>query len=273
MKKRFIVLALISCFLLSACGAATVTLTKDTEMPPFSAVSDTEAQCGGEPAEYYYLLCNNRLETIRGSFSDKYVSSDELNKWFEEKNANYFYEVPTDISEYANMYSFIVDFDISEQDVRESLREENEFSLSHSEWYYPVEERIYTDTEIDALSTRNKEECQRLFCSDYSIAIGDKIYPMRFWYEYSIDSYEVLGVDADVLLQHGRLYEQLLGESKQSIALSNKIMEYAINQVESGKLTGELAPLEYSDVEIPDSVGKIFSDDLQENDITDEEIR
>ena len=267
--KKIIALSLLSCFLLSACG--TVTLTKDTEMPPFSVSSDAEAQGGSDIMVCYIQPCIEKLDSIPNDFHNKYITSEEFNEWFEKKN-NY-NEIPTDIDNYSNMFSFITDFDINEQEVREYLAAENEYYNSHADLYSPLEKYIYTDAEIDALSTRNKEECQRLFCSDYSIAIGDKIYPMRFWYEYSIDSYEALGVDADVLLQHGRLYEQLLGESKQSVALSNKIMEYAINQAESGKMTGELAPLEYSDVEIPDSVGKIFSDDLQENGTTDEEIR
>lgn len=259
MKKSIFGLVLLSISMLfSSCGTGTVTLAKDAEMPPLSISSNAEAQGGSEPEESYYLLCNNRLETIRGSFSDKFVTSEKLNDWFTEKNKNYYFEIPTDISDYANMYSFIVDFDISEQEVSDSLREENEFSLSHSEWYYPVESRIYTDAEIEALSTRNKEECQRLFCSDYSIPVDDKIYPMRFWYEYSVDSYKVLDVDAAELLKRGQLYEQLLGECEQSIALSNKIMTYALSQAEEGKLSGTYAPLKYSTVEIPEWAEKYF---------------
>ena len=267
--KKIIVLAVLSCLLLSACG--TVAFTKDTEMPSFSVSSNAEAQGGSDIMVCYIQPCIEKLDSIPNDFHNKFITPEEFNEWFEKKN-NY-NEIQTDIDNYSNMFSFITDFDISEQEVREYLAAENEYYNSHADLYSPLEKYIYTDAEIDTLSTRNKEECQRLFCSDYSIAIGDKIYPMRFWYEYSIDSYKALGVDANVLLQHGRLYEQLLGESKQSIALSNKIMEYAINQAESEKLTGELATLEYSNVEIPDSVKGFFSDDLQEKDTTDKELR
>ncbi|MBR5090253.1 MAG: hypothetical protein IK093_12565 [Ruminiclostridium sp.] len=114
----------------------------------------------------------------------------------------------TSIDDYMNAYTFIEYFGISDKDVREALA------------------GIYTDEQINALTSGDKAAITAAFASEYAIVKGEKIYPPLWLCRHDTDEWTAAGITAEDLTAHydalTHLPEWLVDKDVQ-IALTDKI--------------------------------------------------
>ena len=245
MKKLIFVLLLVTVFF-SGCGSLNSASIIDDTMPvPFNESENG----GGDLYGTYHAVCSVRLSSIPKNFSNL-VNQEDFSVWLEKHNESINAEK---ISERANLFSFIADFDISYETALSTLSELNEIYKQ-----YNMTENIFTQEEMEAIASRNEAYCAENLCSEYAISVGDKIYSPEYIYTHTADNYAALDISADELLSKSKLYDLIPFTEEAHIALSNKIMTYALSQAEEGKLSGTYAPLKYSTVEIPEWAEKYF---------------
>ncbi|MCL2018831.1 MAG: hypothetical protein FWG70_03635 [Oscillospiraceae bacterium] len=149
------------------------------------------------PVYYYYTL------SVTEGFA-KLIEVEEYNDWLnnvvEERKKfagkrEELYVSWVDLSDYHNLYTFICEFNLSEQQIREALYEWNEFGVADM-----VEKYIYSEEEIEAISTKNKEEITRLFATSLAIVKGDKIYVPGWFFYNSAEDYQKADITAHDLI-------------------------------------------------------------------------
>ncbi len=153
------------------------------------------------------------IGNIPGVFSD-YVGWDATKEWLDEyKSTNLIY---TSVAESANLYSFILYFDIPDEDVWEMLRS-LQLGLTDGE---------LTDEEIELILSRDNEAIAAYFAADTTIVKGENIYSLYWIYCHSIDDYIAEGITqediADILPKFDEVYLNIAARQ----AITAKLEDY-----------------------------------------------
>jgi len=134
---------------------------------------------------YHYAVLEVTDEFI------KLISENEYSDWMKRSDYdgfNYDYERLyvswVDLDDFSNLYTFICEYNLSEQQIRDALLEWNEFGVADM-----VEKYIYSKEEIEAIATKNKEEITKLFATSLAIVKGDKIYVPGWFFYSSVEDY------------------------------------------------------------------------------------
>ena len=176
----------------------------DTSMP---------AAFESEPNRAYSRPCKPRLEYIPSSLLAM-VPEDELNKW------KSFYEVqrtdtPETLMDYANLYSFIMAFGLSDETVRPVLEEainKEEISLN--------------DDEVNLILTASEKDILTYFMTDDTIVIGSRFYTPQWLYEHTTEEYAAAGITPDMVAAKLSVYPDFPFTLAASIAFSEKLYSY-----------------------------------------------
>jgi len=107
------------------------------------------------------------------------------------------YAHQTDLDEFDNLYKFVCDFGLSEQQIRNALTEWNESGVIEN---IMVNKYIYSEEEINAIATKNKEEITRLFATELAIVKGDKIYVPGWFFYSSLEDYKDANITTEDLI-------------------------------------------------------------------------
>ncbi|GHV48654.1 hypothetical protein FACS189499_08500 [Clostridia bacterium] len=107
---------------------------------------------------------------------------------------NEFSAYENDISDDANIYTFICDFNLSENEARDVIAK-----VMLNPDRYGVSYR-FTDEQIDAICKRDKAKITELFAQNQTIVKGEKYYPWGWFFYASVDEYKQAGITLDDLL-------------------------------------------------------------------------
>ena len=152
---------------------------------------------------YHYSRLRVTGEFIKLISEDEYKNWDKIKVYDYSRSHDFDIDIEkifvnwTDLNEFHNIYSFIYDFNLSEKQIRSALIESNEFGVEEE---YSHVKYIYTEEEINALATRNKEEITRLFATPLAIVKGDKIYVPGWFFYSSIEDYKNADITSDDLI-------------------------------------------------------------------------
>lgn len=237
MKKTYILLSLITVLvLLTSCGQQN---TKDNSSSNSTSVTEVMTEAAesesiqpdkafdapnvaetpdiieeaplpdvGDDNFDYYQPCNYALDSIPGYLSKVVVPDEtEWSAWTESfKNS----EAPSKLTDYANVYSLITDFDVSDELVREIYAQHDDMS----------------EDDVEVLLSRDEKAILAHFASDYSIVIDDRVYSPQWIYEHTAEDYILEGITSEMLSEKLDKYELLGFSSEATNYLNEKLLRF-----------------------------------------------
>lgn len=236
MKKRLIGGLLISLTMLSACQINNSDIVNDNDanvitsnsikpesnidyfdMPsPFVESPNT----GSDSWTNYYQPCNRKLDNIPTELL-WLAPQDELNIWTQENSV--LKKAPTNLNEYPNVYSFIVKFNISDDDVWEAL---NTYLISDDP------QISITEEDVNIILSRDEESIVEHFASDYSITVEDNIYSPQWIYTHNVDEYTEAGISSAIISGMAKEYRNIDFSTEATDAFENKLSNYTGQKVQ-----------------------------------------
>lgn len=212
-----------------------VGLAEDKETSAEQSTADTEAYLSEMPepfeggfdgiaAEMYLLPVSSRINEIPPELM-ALRDSKEVSDWLSDaeavmtlvmdKNA-----LPISLSTYANVYSFILSFDIT--------REEGEAVLAA---YHQ-----YTEEELNAIFSGDPALICNTFANEYTIVVGDKMYTTQWIYWHSAEDYKAEGISPETLAEKASLYAALPFSDEARTAFAEKLSAYTGENISLEKL-------------------------------------
>lgn len=143
---------------------------------------------GTEVEELFYRPTEIRFEAIPPELQ-ALVPDVDLAKWqagYPELSET----AVTSVGEYANKYTFIRDFGLSEEKVRAAMQP------YIAAWDYDVSLR---QDELDAIVSGNQSAMLYDFVNIECIIVGDRFYTPKWVYEHSIEDYQAAGITPEMM--------------------------------------------------------------------------
>ncbi|MCC8043166.1 MAG: hypothetical protein LIO69_06640 [Oscillospiraceae bacterium] len=210
----------------------------DLEMP-----SPFDTSCGVDEHFAFYQPCVGTRDDIPVELMNL-VDSDERTAYIDSFST--LTTAPDSICGYANIYSFIKEFDISKDAAKSALA----YYLESDD-----EQIRITEEQLDIIFSNDIEQITITFASDYSIVVGEHIYNPYWVYTHSISDYKAAGISSQDILSRVELYSALPLTDDAKNAFEKKLSEYTGTAVEllmSGCVTlelGDKSTLEISDTD------------------------
>jgi len=162
--------------------------------------------------------------------SARFISEEELNDWrrgyniavvdglpnvkfifgdnraimgFIIKEENSF--IGTDLNESPNMWTFSRDYNLSAEQIRDIIEDEKTY---YPEGFSPVLPIEYTEEQIEALVSMDKERIVRAFARDTTIIKGDKFYSLLWFYLAPVEAYRDNNMTEEDLMIVLKAYEE-----------------------------------------------------------------
>ena len=186
----------------------------------------TDVQTGNEFHCEVKAVDENGLKLVSGGLSvDSFTPIDTT--------------APDSITEYANIFSFISNFNITKDEAESAL----------SVYLNTDDEQIkITHDELDLILSGDIKAITTEFASDYSIVSGENIYAPSWVYFHSADDYNSAGVTAADLAEKAELYAEMGFTNSAKVAFEAKLSEFLGN------------PIVLSEEHVADSKTPIISD-------------
>ncbi|MCD7784933.1 MAG: hypothetical protein LUH18_05050 [Oscillospiraceae bacterium] len=171
---------------------------------------------GGGDSNYEFIETTSRDKI--GSISTEfiyldYIGWDVATEWIREHaSINLTY---TSVAEMANLYSFILYFEIPDETVREILVN----MRGGYEW-------DFTDEEIDLLLSRDNEAIAAYFAADTTIVKGENIYSLYWIYCHSIDDYIAEGITQEDIAEILPKFDEVYLSNAARQAITAKLTDY-----------------------------------------------
>lgn len=188
------------------------------------SMPDAFDQDCGDINNSFFLPCINRFDSVTTDLCDL-VDDEALQQWIDIMNSN---EMPCDIEDYINIYSFMAFFDIPAEEVCRILEKSNDFYLDliNDNAGSGLWTAVFTDDELEALGTGDKAIITAQFASDLSIVIDDKIYSPNWVYYHTAEDYAACGITAEMLEETAPGYAAINFTAEAREALENKLSDY-----------------------------------------------
>lgn len=227
MNKTFLAILIALIVAVSGCAATSTSEVDNLNMSQITDVTMPNAFSynGGDENSYFYLPCVPKFDSVLDLVCDLAGSDEAVQQWIDEMNAN---ETPCDLEEYINLYSFMVYFDISGNDICNVLEEFNSIlELRAQETGSSVNPTVYfTDDELAAIRSEDKQAIMAQFASEASIVIDDKIYCPNWIYYHTETDYAVCGITGEMIENKLDQYRQIRLSSEAVDALGSKLSNY-----------------------------------------------
>lgn len=197
----------------------------DTSMPePFGNA------CGDENNDFY-LPFVPKFNNIGNFVYDLAGDDNAFQLWVEDIDKN---ETPYRLEDNVNLYSFMVRFDLSGEDISAALRE---YNAMQERWVeeldMPINPTVYfSDEELEAIESEDKEVIMNCFASDYSIVVGDNVYPPNWIYYHTADDYTQCGITPEILKEYTDKYSGINFVPDALTAFEGKLSEFTGEAVE-----------------------------------------
>lgn len=156
----------------------------------------------------FYQPCVHELDSVPGFLIKEYTSEEEWEAWTEK------YESMTDcrkMTDYPNVYTFITDFGVSDEDI--------------TELYDGYD--IMSERDMEILLTRDEAKIAEYFATEYTIVVGSCVYPPEWVYSHSPKDYAEAGITPEMLEEKSDEYSALGLSEEAAEILGEKLSEYA----------------------------------------------
>ena len=189
---------------------------------------------GGDMNRNFYEPCEMLFDGVPVELLSL-VEQSKYESWADDHNV--FYKAPSSLKDYTNIYSFIVEFDISNEDV-----------LSALSVYLKSDDPSIAMSEEDVNIILSKDEATIIerFATEYSIVIGENIYSPQWIYENSIEAYKNAGVTPDMIKDKLSLYGTISFTYDAAKAFQSKLSDFIGKAVKLPPVTEDLNIREYS---------------------------
>jgi hypothetical protein len=185
---------------------APITVLIDDTMPlPFG-----ENPSDGDAYDGFYMPGEAKFNGVPSSLS-RLTDSEKTVAWFES------FEVtknpPDSLLGYPNIYSFIKEFGLTDEQVLEAMPGSDNPQLLSSD-------------EMKTLVSGDLETVTAEFASDYAIVINDHIYSPSWVYTHTTDAYAIAGITPEKLAEKKSVYKDLPFTDEARAAFEAKIDSY-----------------------------------------------
>ena len=221
------------------------TIDVNMEMPqPFEMGIDA----GGEENDGFYLPFNSIINGIPVELI-KLRDKAEVDNWINSfPSVSY---APSNISEYANIYSFITDFSITKDEAETALN-------------YYLDNNLISYEQLNLIYSGDKELITKTFASKYSIVIGESIYCPNWIYTHSIDDYSDAGITTDKIDMMASIYSDFTFTEEARKAFEGKLSLYSNKTI---NIKSKATKTKYVDKD--DSLCEVIEDEME--DVVDED--
>lgn len=168
----------------------------------------------GEEHSIYYASCEWLLDGVPVELI-RLVDTDDFEAWRAEHNI--FVKAPSSLRDHMNMYSFIIEFDISDEEVLSAL----------SVYLQSKEQSIaISKEEMDIILSKDDVRVAERFASQYSIVVGENVYAPQWMYENSVDAYKKAGITPEMIKEKLPWYWDINFTEEARQAFENKLGAY-----------------------------------------------
>jgi len=155
---------------------------------------------------------------------EPFMEMDDFYNWVNSYEMNrYFNEPQTSLMGYPNMYSYVITFNISIDELREVMKQNQAMAKDLAE-----EADIYyhSDEEIEIICSLDETRIMEYFVSDESIFIEGKLYPPLWLYLHDSEDYEKVGITTDMISEKLELYSEFNFTAEATEAFENKLSAF-----------------------------------------------
>lgn len=204
--------------------STTAQSTAETEVPmpePFPILKEGSYD---DSLDGYYLPSDFKLngisiELIR--MVDATEDVTEFDKW--TKTFGDSSQIQTSLNEYTNLYSFMIRFNIPNEEMTKFLYKDRELNKKFEMTQYG-----FTDADIAALCTRDEKTVMLQFASSYAIISNDKVYSPQWIYTHTLKDYEKEKIPPKLIFDKLSQYRKIPHFTAEAwAALENKINAYS----------------------------------------------
>ncbi|MBR3628989.1 MAG: C39 family peptidase [Oscillospiraceae bacterium] len=166
-----------------------------------------------EPNRAYSKPCRTVFESVPAPLL-ALVPEEDATRWM-QFNDTMHAETPETLIEYTNIYSFIMSFGLSDEEVRTVMLKGID------------EQTVFiTETELDLILTASEKDILNYFATDYVIIIGEKFYTPQWLYEHTTEEYAAAGITPDMIAAKLGTYPDFPFTLEASVAFSEKLYSY-----------------------------------------------
>lgn len=216
----------------------------------------TGVDMGGDENAGFYQPCNRVLDNIPVELM-RLRNETEVNNWI-----NSFPSIsvaPSNITEYANVYSFITSFNVTKEEAETAL----------SVYLNSNDEQIrITKDEFDTIFSGNVAAISAAFASDYSIVVGQSVYCPNWIYTHTADDYAVAGITTNDIAEKASVYSTFNLTENACAAFENKLSAFTGEPI-SIEPVGVYANTHYGDEA---DVADDLMEDVDDEDTVDEVV-
>lgn len=225
MKKTIkkILIGLLSATMLCSCStteqiseSASSSLVITEVMPlPFGEAGDGT---GGDENANYIQPGIYKLDVLTGPFMD--LRKDEVSEWAKKLDGD---GIGTSLMSYANVFSFIMDFDITDDEIYKVFNETNKIY----ENYNTSHVLIMSDEDLEILCSRDEAKVIEHFASEYSIVNNGKIYSAQWIYTHTEQDYLDEKIPSELITEKKEKYKEIAFVKDSLDAFNKKIDNYS----------------------------------------------
>lgn len=187
----------------------------DTSMPsPFPEGAD------GDENSLFYMPGKTVLNDIPAEFM-RLRDADEVNAWIQSFPS--ITEAPSELKDYANLYSFFKHFNITTEEAEAAL-----------DAYMNSDDESVSTRYIDIWSLISSEYSHTtlFFSNIFAIVIGENTYSPNWLYTHTAEGYRKAGITAEMVIAQAPLYTYLNLTDEARAAFKKKLSDYTGTDIE-----------------------------------------
>ena len=189
---------------------------------------------GGDMNRSFYEPCEMLFDGVPVELL-RLVEQSKYESWANDRNI--LHKAPSSLKDYTNIYSFIVEFDISNEDVLSALSvylQSDDPSIAMSE------------EDVNIILSKDEAAIIERFATEYSIVVGEHIYSPQWIYENSIEAYKDAGITPEMIKDKLSLYGTISFTHEAAKAFQSKLSDFIGEEVHLPPVTEDLNIREYS---------------------------
>ena len=168
----------------------------------------------GEANSIFYTPCEWILDGVPVELI-RLVDISDFEVW--RAKHDIFAKAPSSLRDHVNMYSFIIEFDISDEEVLSAL----------SVYLQSDDQSIaITEEEMNIILSKDDTAVAERFASQYSIVVGENIYCPHWVYENPIEAYKKAGITPEMLKEKLPWYWDMNFTEEARSAFEDKLGAY-----------------------------------------------
>jgi hypothetical protein len=166
------------------------------------------------------------LNSVCGTLIDRFTTDENFYDWINGKD----FLIPvSSLMDYSNTISFIIDFNVPLNELRELWVEQRIRGMElEIEWDVPESMRgnYFTDEEIDIILSLDEARILEHFASEYVLLHDGRGFTPAWIYWHSTEDYKTVGITPEMLEERLELYSEFNFTLEATLAFEEKLSEF-----------------------------------------------